>query len=166
MARWPGSIPAGVTTPAFATALDLLPTFVELAGGRLPAGRVIDGVTLVPVLLNGDRGRQPLLYYYFNEEVWAVRKGPWKIHRKTVAPAQTATWGNWPVTEHNPPLLFNLETDPGEKYNVAPDHLEIVAELQMLIDRQLASARIPVTRKIAGSWRLLPAAGRTVLGCF
>ncbi|MGH9840410.1 MAG: sulfatase family protein, partial [Blastocatellia bacterium] len=42
IARWPGRIAAGVTTRAFATAMDLFPTFVNLAGGKAPADRVMD----------------------------------------------------------------------------------------------------------------------------
>ena len=110
LARWPGKIPAGVTTRAFATAMDLFRTFVNLAGGRVPADREMDGADLAPVLFQNAPGREPLMFYYFNEEIWAVRKGPWKVHLKTVTPSQTAKWGDWPVTEHNPPLLFQLFT--------------------------------------------------------
>ncbi|MGH9841350.1 MAG: sulfatase/phosphatase domain-containing protein, partial [Blastocatellia bacterium] len=141
IARWPGRIAAGVTTRAFATAMDLFPTFVNLAGGKAPADRVMDGVDLAPALFKNEPGRGPLLFYYFNEEVFAVRQGPWKIHLKTLSPSATAKWGDWPVTEHNPPLLFNVETDPGEKYDLAAAHPEIVAELQQLIVRHNAAMK-------------------------
>ncbi len=139
--RWPGKIPAGVTTPAFATAMDLFTTFIKLGGGKVPTDRPIDGVDISPVLFQNDPGRAPLMFYYFGEEVWAVRQGPWKIHRKTVNPAATEKWGNWPVTEHNPPLLFNVDTDPGEKYNVAAAHPEIVAGLLKRIEQHNAAMK-------------------------
>ncbi len=145
--RWPGKIPAGVTTRAFATAMDLLPTLVGLAGGEVPGDREIDGVDLAPVLFKNEPGREPLMFYYFNAEVWAVRKGPWKIHLKTVYPAASKKWGDWPVTEHNPPLLFNVDEDPGEKYNVAEAHPEIVAELAKLIEQHKAATKPGVSQK-------------------
>ncbi|MGH8018082.1 MAG: sulfatase family protein, partial [Opitutaceae bacterium] len=141
IARWPGKIPAGITTAAFATALDLFPTFAHLAGARLPADRELDGANIGSVLLENKPGREALMFYYFNEEAWAVRKGPWKLHLKTVSPAQIAGWGNWPVTRHNPPLLFNVETDPGENYDVAADHPEIIAALKGLIARHTATVK-------------------------
>jgi arylsulfatase A-like enzyme len=139
--RWPGKVPAGVTTRAFATAMDLFPTFVNLAGGKMPADRAMDGADLAPVIFQNAPGREALMYYYFNDELWAVRKGPWKIHLKTVMPSQTAKWGDWPVTERNPPLLFNVETDPAEKYNAAAEHPEIVAELSKLLELQKAAVK-------------------------
>ncbi len=138
IARWPGHIPPGVTTEAFATTMDLFTTCIQLAGAPLPTDRVIDGVDISPVLLAGSAGRQPLFFYYFNEEIWAVRRGPWKLHRKTVNPGSTAKWGDWPVTEHKPPLLFNVDADPGEKFNAAADHPEIVGALSSLIDEREA----------------------------
>ncbi len=140
-------IPAGVTTTAFATAMDLLPTFARLAGGRLPRDRELDGVDVGSVLFQNEPGREALMYYYFVDEVWAVRKGPWKLHLKTVSPAEIAGWGNWPVTEHNPPLLFNVETDPGEGFNVAADHPRIVSELKALISEHVASVKPGVPQK-------------------
>ncbi len=145
--RWPGKIPAGATTHAFATAMDLFPTFVALAGGKLPADRELDGADLAPVLFKNEAGREPLLYYHFNEEVWAVRKGPWKLHLKTVQPAASAKWGDWPVTEHRPPLLFNVESDPAEKFDLAAAHPEIVAELQGLIERHNTAMKPGVVQK-------------------
>ena len=40
-----------------------------------------------------------------------------------------------------PPLLFNVETDPAEKFDYAADHPEIVAELLKLIERQKAAVK-------------------------
>lgn len=43
IARWPEKIPAGRVTDEPVTVMDLLPTFVKLAGGTPPGDRVIDG---------------------------------------------------------------------------------------------------------------------------
>ena len=88
IAWWPGRIPAGVVTPAFATEMDLFPTLVKLAGLEMPKDRVYDGEDLTPVLFRNDPGREPLFFYYRNcpgvperdEKLQAVRKGRWKLH--------------------------------------------------------------------------------------
>jgi len=127
--RWPGRIPAGVTSPGFATTMDLFATFAKLGGAEIPKDRIIDGSDISPILFDTNPGREALMFYYFSEELWAVRKGPWKIHVKTTSPASVSTWGEWPIEEHDPPLLYHVEHDPSEKYNVADKHLDVVREL-------------------------------------
>jgi len=133
--RWPNRIKAGVTTAAFGTTMDLFTTFVRIAGGRLPADREIDGVDLSPVLLANEAGREALLFYYFGTEMWAIRKGPWKVHFKTTRPASVSVWGQWKVEEHSPPLLFNVEEDPGEQVNRAASERTLVEELSRVAER-------------------------------
>lgn len=48
IARWPGKIAPGAVTDAMISLADLLPTFIEAAGGRPPED--IDGRSLLPVL--------------------------------------------------------------------------------------------------------------------
>ena len=49
IARWPGKIEPGVVSHAMIEYVDVLPTYVELAGGKPDA--VLDGKSLAPVLL-------------------------------------------------------------------------------------------------------------------
>jgi len=125
IARWPGKIPAGVTSEAFATAMDLLPTFARLAGITLPAGRAYDGVDLSPVLFQNSPGREALLFYWVGHQLRAVRKGPWKLHVITNSPSNHTR----ATKRRNPPLLFNVLEDPSEAYDVAADHPGLVKEL-------------------------------------
>lgn len=65
VAMWKGRIPAGTVRNQLIGAHDIVPTFVELAGGRLESDQMLDSVSLAPVLL-GQRGddqpvRQTLL---------------------------------------------------------------------------------------------------------
>jgi N-sulfoglucosamine sulfohydrolase len=46
--RWPGNTQAGAATDAMTSLADVVPTLVELAGGRAPAG--LDGKSFLPVL--------------------------------------------------------------------------------------------------------------------
>ena len=129
IAWWPGNVAAGTTSQAIGSTLDLFPTIVKLAGGKLPTNRELDGYDISQVLQGKDaRGPRDEMFYYRDASVFAVRKGPWKLHLTT----QTG-YGGQP-TVHNPPLLFHLERDPGESFDVAKDHADVVAELKKLID--------------------------------
>lgn len=139
--RWPGTIAAGATNENFLTAMDLFPTFVKLAGGTLPTDRVIDGADMSDLLRTGQTSREPLLFYYVGEEVWAVRRGPWKLHRKSILPGTTAKWGAWTVQEHDPPLLFQVEHDPSERFDVAKEQPAIARELLSLIGAHQAEMK-------------------------
>jgi arylsulfatase A-like enzyme len=118
--------------------MDLFATCAILAGTNPPADRPIDGADLSNVLLAAAAGRESVFFYYFGEELWAARSGRWKLHQKTTDPASVATWGQWIIVEHNPPLLFDLEADPGEKYDLAKAFPEVVARMAAMIERQRA----------------------------
>ncbi len=125
--RWPGTIPAGTVCRELATTMDFLPTFTLLAGGSPPSDRVIDGRDIRP-LLRGEPGTASpyeAFFYYYMEQLQAVRSGRWKLH----LPIEDKRKG-W----HGEPYviggeLYDLEDDPGEKNNVIAQHPEIADRL-------------------------------------
>ena len=140
----PGFIPAGTESREIASTMDLLPTFIELAGGQLPSDRTIDGKDISPLMF-GEAGAQSpheAFYYYRETHLDAVRSGPWKL----VFPRPGRDDSEWllsksgaflgellePVTELE---LYNLEADIGETTNVADQHREIVESLTELAQR-------------------------------
>jgi len=68
IARMPGTIPADRVTDELTDLTDLLPTFVELAGGELPAGEPFDGQSLVPTLLDPEAPHREWIFSYLNDE--------------------------------------------------------------------------------------------------
>lgn len=132
IARWPGKIPANKTCDAVASEMDVLPTFVKLAGGEVPTDRKIDGLDIWP-LLSGQSQTSPhkALYYFDSKKLQAVRSGPWKL---AITPQGTGRGfgAPTPATFDNP-RLYNLDDDIGEQTNVASQHPEVVARLQDLI---------------------------------
>jgi len=80
IAWWPGKIAPGSTCDAIAGNIDLLPTFVSLAGGHVPAVRKTDGRDISPLLF-GESKESPreVHYYYRGYKLEAVRCGPWKL---------------------------------------------------------------------------------------
>ena len=121
---WPGTVRPGIVTD-MGSGLDLIVTSAALAGATLPRDRVLDGVDLSAVLRGSGPSPRDTLFYYWDSELRAIRKGRYKAHFIT-----SGAYGEGePRTVHTPPLLFDLAQDPGERHNIAAAHPDIVADL-------------------------------------
>jgi arylsulfatase A len=131
IAWWPGKIPAGTSTNAITTMMDVLPTFAQLAAANTPQDLKIDGVDVWPALAGPVDAKPPrdTFYYYRGFTLEAVRSGPWKLHL-----ALADGMGK----KKSPPRtqLFNVVTDLGEKTDVAAANPEVVQHLQKLAAAQ------------------------------
>ncbi|HSH93055.1 MAG TPA: sulfatase [Roseimicrobium sp.] len=121
IAWWPGRIPAGTSSDAIAGMIDVMPTFVKLAGGKTPSDRKIDGIDLWPVL-SGQKdawGHAEYLYYKagtrLGGELEAVRLGEWKMEMKSGK-------------------LYNLTQDIGESTDVAAANPDVITRIQKVAE--------------------------------
>jgi arylsulfatase len=148
IARWPGHIPPGRVSDALISLMDVFPTVAGVCGGRLPA-KPLDGLDIWP-LLDGRRQtieRDPLLYFN-GWNFQCARWGKWKLHvarynTTAYVPAPPGGVHNF-VLPH--PELYDLEKDPDESYDVAPQHPEVVATMRAKIETMLATFPEPVQR--------------------
>jgi arylsulfatase A len=124
--RWPGKVPVGRTRDEIVSTMDVLPTFAKLAGAALPSGRKIDGVDVWPLMSGAKLTKPPreTFYYFQNERLQAVRNGRWKLHVDRPD-----------LKEEKMPLLYDLDSDIGEKTNVASAHPEVVKRLMVLLEQ-------------------------------
>ncbi|WP_422923253.1 sulfatase family protein [Singulisphaera sp. PoT] len=119
--RWPGHIKAGAESAEPAGFVDLLPTLCALAGAAPPADRILDGVNILPLLLEGKAVDRPRPFYwqfdYAQEGPWtqSMRKGPWKL----LADAGRKNFA-----------LYNVEEDVAERHDRAADLPELVKGLR------------------------------------
>jgi arylsulfatase A-like enzyme len=109
--------------------LDLLPTFCSLAGVEPPRDRVLDGFDLSPVLRGEGESTRDEMMFYRAREIFAARVGPFKAHYVT-----QSGYGGDPPLEHDPPLLYNLEEDPAEQFDVATRHPEALVRIRERVD--------------------------------
>ncbi len=65
------------------------------------------------------------LFYYRDSELRAVRKGKYKVHFITSGAYDDPELR----TVHDPPLLCDLSADPAERFNIAAQHPDVVADL-------------------------------------
>ncbi|MDG2219843.1 MAG: sulfatase-like hydrolase/transferase [Rubripirellula sp.] len=128
IAWWPGKIRAGSTCDGMAVAMDLLPTFAEIAGAKLaketPPGspdddRTPDGISLANVLLSGAEPPPRRVFFGYEPKLGtAMRDGPWKM-----------------IIKEDRGQLFHLGRDPGEQNNLAETESERAASMRTAINR-------------------------------
>ncbi|MEQ9441790.1 MAG: sulfatase [Cyclobacteriaceae bacterium] len=131
--QWKGTIPAGKVVTEMATTLDMLPTLTHWAGGTVPTDRVIDGFDIQSLIVE-DSAKSPYtaFFYYQKEQLQAVRSGKWKLHLPIDSTYQSIHFPGF-VAGH-PALLYNLEKDRQEHYNIVDQHPEITQQLLYLAD--------------------------------
>jgi uncharacterized sulfatase len=136
IARWPGKIEAGKVNNALISSVDFLPTFVELAGSKLPDQQVFDGMSLVSILEGSEHDPERAIFwhypvYHHDEPASAIRKGKWKLIHNLV---------------NGQRYLYNLEDDIGESTDLSQSKQEIADELYQLLQtwREDCRAEFPV----------------------
>jgi arylsulfatase A-like enzyme len=123
--------------------LDLLPTFVSLAGGKLPDDREYDGYDLSKVLGGSGSSPRHTMFFYHGEQIFAVRHGQFKAHFQT----KERYTGQKKARQHDPPLLYHLGHDVGEKFDLAKAHPDVIAKIKALTEAHKKSLK-PVENQL------------------
>jgi uncharacterized sulfatase len=130
VAKWPGHIAPGLRYPAPVSNIDILPTVMAAAGGRLPTDRTIDGVNLLPYLVAKPAAVQPPRPLFWRDGPYrSVQDQGWKL---IVDDRPRKDW------------LFNLAADPTEQHNLAGQAPEQLARLKALLARHHAGLPAPL----------------------
>jgi arylsulfatase A-like enzyme len=135
LAWWPGTIPSGQVVRDLGATMDLYVTSILLAGGTPPTDRVLDGVDLRPAFLGTGPGPRDSMLYYRGTELYAARLGPYKAHFIT----QDAYGPNPSRVEHDPPVLYHLEHDPAERFDLSAEFPDVIASIRALADAHRAT---------------------------
>ena len=149
IAWWPGHVPAGSVNDAVAATIDLLPTFVSLAGGTVPATPVIDGRDITSILLGQSKESAREAHYYFSGyDLQAVRQGRWKLALSPQPEGNNKKGGKVAAGLR----LYDLDAEIGEQTDVAAQHPEVVAKLKALAEKMAAEigGKTPSARRPAG----------------
>ena len=116
---WPERLPAGKTSAQVAITMDLTASIIAATGTTLPDSYHPDGIDLLPILRGDAPLRDRNLFWRINRpsrQQRAVRSGRWKL-----------------LSDGGLLLLFDLATDPGERTDLAAQHLDLVIKLKDLI---------------------------------
>lgn len=121
----PGTVPANVASDALGTTMDLFPTFLNMAGGEVGSYPDLDGIDITETFLDLRPIRERVIYYRQDDFV-AYRHGAWKLFVNDPNP-----WSD-EIQDSDLPLLYNLEIDPSEAFNVAEENPEVVEQITAL----------------------------------
>ncbi len=127
MVRWPGHIKPGSISDSIVGPIDLYPTILEAASLKNPAGHIVDGESLLPILKQTGELKRQAYFTWFPHLIPAVsvRQGDWKLIRRFEPHPK------YPEVRE----LYNLKEDIGETRNLAIKSPDKVKELDALIDQ-------------------------------
>jgi arylsulfatase A-like enzyme len=146
--RWPGRSKSGSVCDVPVIGIDFYPTMLEIAGVPKPAGHILDGESIVP-LLKGERTlKRKAIFWHF--PAYLQRNYGWKETWRTT-PAGVVRQGDWKLIEYFEDgrlELYNLKDDIGEKNNLAQKMPDKTRQLQELLKRWRESINAPVPTQL------------------
>ena len=112
--QWKGTIAAGQTYREKVMGFDYHATALAAAGVSVPKDKPLDGVNLIPFVTDKSSGRPHEQLFWRAGQQHAARVGDWKLVN----------------TRLEPPMLFNLKDDIGEKNDLAAKEPAKLKQLQ------------------------------------
>ncbi len=138
---WGADIKPGVIDQ-IGSSMDLLPTIVDFTNTKKISDRVIDGVSIKQTLLNHTPSERNKIIFYREREIYAVRLGEYKAHFIIKGAYNYPEGSNKKIILEDP-LLYNLNVDPSEKFNIAKKFPEKVKEIKKIAEDHLKSFEPP-----------------------
>ncbi len=131
IAKWPKKIKAGQVTSEMAMNIDLFPTLLEYIGIPLPSDRIIDGTNIMD-LLTGKNRKSPheMLHFVKGMKSMGARKEHYKYEVKQMSDNAAYKMKFMQIDA----MMFNLQTDQNESYNMVPRNKDLANEFQIKID--------------------------------
>lgn len=136
LVRWPNRIQAGSRCSVPVIGLDFFPTFLEAAKVPVPPGKILDGVSLMPLLTQSGTIPGRALYWHFpvylqgyGDKGMSESQDPLFRSR----PGSALRSGRWKLFEYYEDgrmELYDLEKDMGERQNLAVAMPDKAAELR------------------------------------
>lgn len=142
--RWPNIISAGTKTDEPVISIDFYPTFVELSGADIPEDHELDGINLLPLLLDSEVSlNREALYWHFPGYLQTRQPGSWRT-----TPVGAIRAGDWKLLqffEDNTIELYNLTNDIGEHYDLSEVRTDKTQELLGMLEawREELNAPMP-----------------------
>jgi arylsulfatase A-like enzyme len=151
---WPGKIKPNSKSDVPVSNIDFYPTLIEAARINEPVSEILDGKSLMPLLLGENEfdSLRPIFWhfpiylqstndqfkdgrdmYFRTRPGSAVRTGKWKLHE---------------YFEDGAIELYNLEVDPGEQNNLAEKYPEIVKKLLQSLLEWRTETKAPVPNEL------------------
>jgi arylsulfatase A-like enzyme len=141
--RWPGHIPPGRTSDVPCAHVDLLPTFVDIAGKKTLPKQPLDGVSIVKLWKNPETKLDRDAIYFHFPGYLEGSQGSWRT-----TPCGMMRAGDFTLLEFFEDgrlELYNVKDDLGQKRNLVKTMPEKTQELhqKMVAWRKSLNAAMP-----------------------
>ena len=130
IAHWEGKFAPAILNTQPTSTLDLYTSLLKLVGQEIPKETIYDGKDISNLFLGkvSEKSAQEPFFFYGSKKLHAIRKGKWKLHVHTSSQTKREYFAG------KTPLLFNLNEDPSEQYDLVEQFPEIVNELLQEIE--------------------------------
>ena len=151
--RWPGEVAAGTKTDVPVINLDFYPTLLEVAGVSQPAGKTLDGKSILPLLTGTGTIESRALFWHFPIYLQAYVKNDTTTQDPLfrTRPGSAIRHGDWKLIqyfEYNDIELYNLAEDISEENNLAELNPEKRDELLQLLEEWRRKTNAPVPKEL------------------
>lgn len=118
--RWPGKVAPGQISEELVSSVDFYPTFLSIAGGKLPETQIFDGKDITSEIMGKRSDNQRAIFwhypvYHHDVPKSVIRKGEWKLVENLIDYSYE---------------LYNLKEDISEKNNLADSNPQKLEELK------------------------------------
>jgi arylsulfatase A-like enzyme len=147
--RWPARIQPNSSCSIPVIGIDFFPTFLDAAGLPTPENKILDGVSLLPLLTQSGPIAERTLFWHFPIYLQAYAGIEDDSHDALfrTRPGSALRQGKWKLHEYFEDgrlELYDLESDLGERSNLADRHPEKAQELRRLLEKWRAETNAPV----------------------
>ncbi len=143
----PGRIPAGTTTDAFTSTMDLLPTIAAVTDHPLPTDITIDGYDISSTFTSNKSPRNELVFYSATGILEGIRIDNWKLLEKRIPVKKNEAAKKNQAAGSVNRILYDLSNDIGEKSNRFASEPEIAQRLKarmVAADQEITANARPV----------------------
>ena len=129
LVRYPQLVAPKSTCNALVAGYDLLPTFIDMAGGETPTQT--DGISFLPMLLGSQVPLHDAVYFASNDGPAVVTAQGWKLRMYIDASLwQGANLAKLVLSDQMVYQLYDLNTDFEERNDLAEQHPALVQTLK------------------------------------
>ncbi|WP_242203586.1 sulfatase [Aestuariivivens insulae] len=149
--RWPAIIKGGTKNETPIVNMDFFPTFMEMAQVSLPE-KVLDGASILPLLKGASIKERPLFWHFpIYLQAYDPNEDDGRDPLFRTRPGSTIVFNNWKLHhyfEDDAIELYNLETDLGERHNLAESNPQKAKELFEMLNNWRRKIKAPIPKEL------------------